>query len=407
MIKKTILFLLSPWRARFYDFANLRLPRETELLVISDQATLDRYIDLQKIPCRAVSLTPYRDYGYQFLSFEEISIIVTEFQTRGSHVYLHSDEEIALDSVAELNERHNLEGMGIEETKKYRNKYFMKQTIEENLVHCKLPDFCQDVDSASVLGFPLIGKPVALAGALGVEKINNQLELDTYFELHKTPLIIERFIEGDLYHCDGIIINGILQYFHAAKYFDPIEYATKHMSYIGSELLTDSTCYAALERASEEVVTRLGCRQGAVHIEFIVNSSGIYFVEIGNRPAGGYIQQMYNLTYGQNIYNLHLYSCYPEFVVDVQTPQRFSYCCGIYIMRTCDGVVADIHLPNFSPSLGYFNAFSEKWHGFKTNSALDCIGEVFFYSSDRDEYQGLVKAFVEEHKIIYKNQLGK
>ncbi len=405
MKKLIIFFILSPYRAKNYDFDNLLKPKNAELLVLSDDYTIKTYIDNKNLSAVILPMVDFKNYGFKYLSLEAIQNVIEEYQRNENYeIRLYSEEELFLDDVADLNEKYNLKGIQKKELNKFRNKYYMKESLRKEPIHFKVPKYTRDYLDALKFKFPVIIKPLSLAGSIGVEKINNKEDLLTYINSRKMDgYIIEEFIEGDLFHCDALVYQGDLKIFLCGKYFDPLEYATKNKTYIGSEIINEGKIYQDLYDATVEIIDSLNVESSMVHIEIILHAGKLFFVEIGLRPAGAWVPKMYSLAYGINIYNYHLYTSYPtdDFESLFQKPTYINnFCCGIYLMRLNDKIIKDIYIPKLDCEFLY-NPFLSAWKVTKkSSSVMDSVAEIYFYSNSRDQYLSSINKFIDDHKII-------
>lgn len=408
MNKKIIFFILSPYRAKDYDFDNLLMPIDEELLILTDSLTVEKFLINKKFQVREVPMVDYHGYGFQFLSIGNLREVILEYLQKGNYdVILHADEELFLDDVALFNDEFYLQGLGVEEMKKFRDKFVMKEVLKKTPEHFLLPRHTNSPVIAKEFIFPIIKKPLLMAGSLGVVKINNPLELSQQAISGDTVgNIYEEFIEGDLYHCDALVYEGRLYFFLAAKYFYPLEYATANLPYMGSEIFEEGSIYLKLKLATESVVDILNTPNSIVHLEFIVKEGDIFFVEIGKRPGGPWICSMYNIAYGINTYNLHLYSSYANnfFIEKVENIfiKKYKYCCGINHLITKSGTLLDVTFPKDVPCGNVNRVFSKKINTYqsKTNSMLDGVAESILYSNDFDAYSVALNLILKRTKII-------
>lgn len=173
------------------------------------------------------------------------------------------------------------------------------------------------LDFARTATFPLILKPTNLVKSLLVMKCNDEKELvdnyryalrtigplyEKYGVLNRDPqLIVEEFIEGDLYSvaafvddrgdahfCDGVVA---LTNAHDRGVDDNYLYRRELPASLLPEILSQ------LFEVAKKGIQALGLTSTAAHVELIHGPNGTKLVEIGAR-IGGYRPRMYQYSYG-------------------------------------------------------------------------------------------------------------
>lgn len=410
MKTKVILAVISPFRAHLYDFSSLRLPTPDlgiELILICDEKTLEDVIPpaLYAISHK-VSLVNYTE-TVRYLSLSEIEKIIEAQLALGKQVAVHSEEEMFLDDVARLNAKFELDGLTLAETQKFRNKYIMKEELKKAGVapsYC-LPGFTlvKPGDSfTSQLTYPVIVKPLNLAGTIGVKKCVNENELSSLLASQTAEVICEEYITGDLYHCDALVIDGKVSFAVCGKYFVPMDIATIEESFIGSEVVLNEAVSNRLCNATQDIITALNTPDGVIHAEFLLNESGLYFVEVGKRPAGAWISQMYEFAYKINLFNLHLECQYLKSEDFTKPFLKNKYCAGIHLLLPTSGILAQVEIAcNISDKVR-LNKMDSKLGQFqhKTYSMLDAIAEIIIFSNDKMEFSLIIKDLTSNSLIV-------
>lgn len=398
-----MLFLLSPYRGKNYDFNALILPKNADLLIISDEVTLNNYVP-KKFSSLAVGLVPYKHIGYSFLCLDSIEKVIVKYLRSYSNIIIHSEEELFLEEIAKLTDKYRLIGSSGFEIEKYRNKYTMKNVFTQQPHFFKIPRYTDKIISANNFQYPVIIKPVASAGAIDVHRIESWQALNQHIKTTGIKdYIIEEFIDGELYHCDALASRTTTCFFLCGRYFDPLEHAVKNKSYVGSQIVTDGTIYQRLLHATEELIRYFNAYDAVIHAEFILTKNDIYFIEIGKRPAGAWVSQMYQIAHDVNIFNQHLYSSYPEPLKEVSLANRYKYCCGLYLMRQDNAPIESIYIPDISCK-HHINNFTKNWSQTKKiNSVVDSIAEIYLYSNDQKAYLNSLQTLLNHHQILTKS----
>lgn len=416
MENKVVLALISPFRAHLYDFSSLRLPAidsNIELMLICDENTFVNIIPqaLHNISYK-VSLVNYADPAnssevVHYLSLSEIEQIIEKQLASDKRVIIYSEEELFLDHLAMLNDKFNLDGLGYKDMQRFRDKFIMKHELAkytQNELFC-IPQFTyvnEKTDLPDNFPFPLICKPLNLAGAIGVKKCNTKAEFNGYRATNKGGIICEQYIVGELVHCDLLIIDGKICFLSVCNYYDPIDIATIKLNYIGSYIVTDKSKIDKLFTATKAVVDCLQTPNGMVHAEFMLNDSGIYFIEIGKRPAGAWIPRMYNRCYGINILNYHLESLYLPAEQFSKPALKYKYSAGIHLLLPHSGILQEIKFLDNLIDGCEFNVMAAKMgqHQAKTYSALDVVAEAVIYSNDKVEFNKIFSSLLNNTEIF-------
>lgn len=193
----------------------------------------------------------------------------------------------------------------------FRDKITMKQFAINQKLH--VPQFTRVQNIVDVrafvdrYGFPVILKPSNQAGSKDVHVLNSMAEvtskntevlLATYGEMD-----LEQFIQGDLYHIDGIINHGQLMFVSVAKYLNDLGYSTtlnQSASTFADFTVSESTpTFNTLKNAAKQLLSPAHLECGTVHLEFILDKyQQPYFVEMGSRTGGLMITNTIKRKYG-------------------------------------------------------------------------------------------------------------
>ncbi len=167
------------------------------------------------------------------------------------------------------------------------------------------------------VGFPVIVKPAGLAQSMLVsicyhkdelkkvlnntfKKINKVLKDENRNEVAPPNVLVEQFIEGEMYSVDAYVTS------RGKVYFCPFVHIKTGRSigfddFFGYQQITPTLLKAESIKAGEEVAKKaihaLGLRSTSAHIELIKTEAGWKVVEVGPR-VGGFRQKMYELSYG-------------------------------------------------------------------------------------------------------------
>ena len=198
---------------------------------------------------------------------------------------------------------------------------------------------------AAEVGFPLILKPPAGAGASGAERVDGPDELEEAIGRshvdHGVPVAVEEYVEGHEGFYDTITINGQVVHEFVTHYYPNVLEAMR-TRWISPQFVTtnrlDDDGYTELKQMGRAVVQALGIGTSATHMEWFFGPKGLRFSEIGCRPPGVRAWDLYAAANDLDIYR--------EWAMAVvhgrpaQQPSR-RYSAGMIALRPDhDGVIA-------------------------------------------------------------------
>jgi biotin carboxylase len=165
------------------------------------------------------------------------------------------------------------------------------------------------------LSFPMMVKPTGLSDSSLVAKVHNEQELrqtlhNSFTNIHevykkargngKPGVIVEEFIEGDVYSIDGYVNDDgkvwLLPLLRSKTGYNMgLEgfYIYQTETYL--ELTSEQK--AAGHQAAEEAIHAVGLRSSVAHVELFHTKDGWKIIELGARP-GAMRQEVYQVTYG-------------------------------------------------------------------------------------------------------------
>lgn len=146
---------------------------------------------------------------------------------------------------------------------------------------------------AGEVGYPLILKPRAAAGASGTVRVNDAKELEASIAAQGFErggsVAVEEFIEGHEGFYDTLSIDGRPTHEFISHYYPGVLEAMR-TRWISPQIITtnrlDAPGYTALKVMGAEVIRALGIGTSATHMEWFYGPKGLKFSEIGCRPPG-------------------------------------------------------------------------------------------------------------------------
>jgi formate-dependent phosphoribosylglycinamide formyltransferase (GAR transformylase) len=179
-----------------------------------------------------------------------------------------------------------------------RDKPAMKDVLRHAGIRCAASTAARSGDDvrrfASEVGFPLVLKPAAGAGASGAERVNAPDELSEAIARsgvdHGAELAVEEFVEGHEGFYDTISIDGTVAMEFATHYYPNVLEAmrTRWISpqFVATNRIDGEPSYDELKQMGRAVIAALGIGTSATHMEWFAGPRGLYFSEIGCRPPG-------------------------------------------------------------------------------------------------------------------------
>ena len=252
-------------------------------------------------------------------------------------------------AAAQVRERCDIPGTSVRTAWLCRDKPSMKQALREAGVPTAASaaaDSAAEVHTfAEQVGYPLILKPRAGAGASGTVRVDDQGGLERALGAFGADgvdsIAVEEFVEGHEGFYDTITISGEVVHDFASHYFPNVLEAmrTRWISpqFIATNRIDTAPDYAELREMGRRVNQALGIGTSATHMEWFYGPKGMRFSEIGCRPPGVGAWDLYSAGN-----DMDLYREWAMAVVhgqpDRQPSRQFS--AGMVALRPeCDGKI--------------------------------------------------------------------
>ena len=219
----------------------------------------------------------------------------------------------------------NLPGNSLICNKKSTNKYEMRKAFANNgipTIKFQKVSSVDDIDSLPEMTYPLIVKPTDRSGSRAITKIYKKEDLkdailkaiDNSFE---KKAIVEEYIEGKEYSCEGITFNGKHRFLTITEKRTtgaPHFIETGHIEPANLSEDMKKKVYSELEKA----LTALEITNSATHSEFKITPNGeIRVIEIGARMGGDCI--------GSDLVQISTGYDYIKMVIDVALGKEPSF----------------------------------------------------------------------------------
>lgn len=242
---------------------------------------------------------------------------------------------------ASVREATGIPGTSVRTAFLCRDKPAMKEALRQAGIPCAQSTRAntpQDVrDFAAAVGYPLIVKPPAGAGASGTFKVRNADELENVINesglADGNPMAVEEFIEGHEGYIDTLTISGDVRHEFITHYYPNVLEAMRER-WISPQMVTtnriDAPGYREVREMTRDVIRVLDIGTSATHMEWFFGPKGLKFSEIGCRPPGVGQWDVYNAAN-----EFDLYFEWANAIVNGDTHTRPSrrYAAGMIALR--------------------------------------------------------------------------
>ena len=222
-----------------------------------------------------------------------------------------------------------------------RDKPAMKEALRQAGIACAQStraETPQDArDFAAAVGFPLIIKPPAGAGASGTYKVRDAKSLESVINecglADGNAVAIEEFIEGHEGYIDTLTIGGVVTHEFITHYYPNVLEAMRER-WISPQMVTtnriDAPGYEEVREMTRKVIKILDIGTSATHMEWFFGPKGLKFSEIGCRPPGVGQWDVYNAA---NEFDLYFEWACALTRGHTHTPPSRRYAAGMIALR--------------------------------------------------------------------------
>lgn len=211
-----------------------------------------------------------------------------------------------------LRESLRIPGMGQTTGRFFRDKLAMRIKAHDSDI--KVPAFAPLFNDDDINQFadhivaPWVLKPRSEASANGIIKVHDKESLwENIHQLGDNRLyyLVEQFKPGDVYHADGLMLDGKNLFCSVSKYLStPMEISQGGGIFRSANLTFGSEDEKAIKKANAAVMKAFGIKSGATHTEFIKchEDGEIYFLETSSRVGGAHLAEMVEAATGINLW---------------------------------------------------------------------------------------------------------
>jgi len=254
--------------------------------------------------------------------------------------------------LAQVREHLGIPGMDPVTANNFRDKDRMKTVLTAAGVPCARHQLARSASDAQEfaerVGFPLVVKPPAGAGAKSTFRLDDAGDLRAWLETvpptPDRPAQIEEFLTGDEGSYDSVMVDGQVIWDSVSDYLPtPLEVLRHPWMQWVVRLPRDISGpeYAGIRQVAPQALKALGLVTGLTHMEWFRRPDGSVAVsEVGARPPGAQITSMLCFAH-----DFDLYTAWSRLMVDgsFDPPERKWAAGTVYLRGQGAGQVRAVH----------------------------------------------------------------
>lgn len=207
---------------------------------------------------------------------------------------ISDQSDIAVPTVAYLNEQLGLKGIGTRLADIFTDKSLQRQFCKDHNI--LIPDFkvCETAQDAIPMlqkYGKIIIKPIDSQSSRGVYTIDSIDELEKKYQdsigwsNRRKVFLAEEYIEGDEFTIDGLVVNGhhYPLCISVKEMYSQNPNISKRQSY---SYLSDKHDYNLLRETNRNLIETIGLPMGLTHSEYKAHDGKFYLIETGARGGG-------------------------------------------------------------------------------------------------------------------------
>lgn len=236
--------------------------------------------------------------------------------------------------LAEVREKLGIRGMASQTASNFRDKALMKEVFAKAGIPCARHRLCASFDEAAQftkeIGYPLVGKPPAGAGAKATSRCNDEAELLEFLRTVRPAkgreVLLEEFVQGREFSFDSITLHGQHVFHNVCCYYPtPLEVMDnpwiQWCVVLPREL--DQPEFGEIHGTGPKALDALGMWTGMSHMEWFRRHDGsIAISEVAARPPGAQFVALMG-----HVLDVDMHSVFAELMVFERLPlleRRYS-----------------------------------------------------------------------------------
>lgn len=345
----------------------------------------------------------HMDNVYVFDNYENNNLVEQKALEIGSKfrlIGLFTRAESDIIRAAKLREALKIQGQNPESALAFRNKVRMKDHLKYSGVNLPTYTLIESPDTVKWFsekhGFPVVIKPVAESGSTGVTILYNEGEMNRFLGsvMNYSDLEVETFVEGQMYHIDGLVVNDEIIFIQPYKYVNDCLAYRKNTFLGGRSVSPNDKIYHDLIDTVKKVITHLPSPKNmAFHAEVWEKSNGeLVFCEIASRPGGATVGL--SIEYGFN-FNIDKLWLLVECGLYNSFRGTFKYKpTGWLVIPPQGGVLVDMPLETSSSNCikvsQYCGRIGDRFHG-GVKSGLFLVGFAISGDSENEVEENIIQ----------------
>jgi hypothetical protein len=254
--------------------------------------------------------------------------------------------------MAYAREQLGIDGMDLQTAMNVRDKSRMKSVLRAAGIPCARHQLVTDASEAfafaEAVGFPLVAKPPAGAGAQATYRLDDRTALRGWLETipprAEAPGLLEEFLVGEEHTFDSVMVRGETVFSSLADY-QPTPLEVLRQPWIQWTVVLprelDDPRYDGIWEVGPAALRALGVRDALTHMEWFRRPDGSVAVsEVAARPPGAQITSMLGYVHGVDFYRM-----WAELVIlgKFQPPERQFAAGTAYLRGQGRGRVRAVH----------------------------------------------------------------
>jgi biotin carboxylase len=216
--------------------------------------------------------------------------------------------------LGEVRDTLGIEGMGAETARNFRDKGRMKDVLARAGVpcarHARVTEEASAFEFAARVGFPVVIKPAAGAGAKGTYCVADGGELREALAASRPapdrPAVLEEFVTGEEFSFDAVSIRGRPVWHSLSHYLPGPLHVVDHPWIQWCVLIPreiDHPRYDDIRAVASRALAALGMDTGLAHMEwFRRRDGGVVVSEVGARPPGAQFTSLISWAHDVDFY---------------------------------------------------------------------------------------------------------